>query len=171
MERFTGIGLQAVEQGGKLIRQLLANLRQDGSELERIDFSERLGAAHELLAGTLGGLGACNVGVMCDGVQLQAVVLNLLSNARDAMRGRGQVLIATHQEQLVGNEQSSDGNYLVLSARDDGPGVRQHHGDVRVETAPGVGTTMRLYQRIPGANQRRRSSRLTISRSAQPQMR
>ncbi|XXF09912.1 hypothetical protein M1D96_17000 [Pseudomonas sp. D1-3] len=123
MERFTGIGLQAVEQGGKLIRQPLANLRQDGSELERIDFSERLGAAHELLAGTLGGLGACDVGAMCDEVQLQAVVLNLLSNARDAMRGRGQVLIATHQEQLVGDEQSSDGNYLVLSARDDGPGM------------------------------------------------
>ena len=138
-----------------------------------------------MLAGTLGSdinlsfdLTARGVGVMCDEVQLQAVVLNLLSNARDAMHGCGQVLIATHQEHLVGDEQLGDGNYLVLSVRDDGPGMSAelaakifdpffttkqagkgtglglaqarefaNHtgGDVRVQTAPGVGTTMRLY--------------------------
>jgi len=33
------------------------------------------------------------------------------------------VLIATRQEQLIGDEQLSDGNYLVLSVQDDGPGM------------------------------------------------
>ncbi|MBV7563907.1 sensor histidine kinase [Pseudomonas sp. sia0905] len=130
VERFAQTGLQAVEQGGKLIRQLLANVRQDGPELACVDISERLHKARELLAGTLGDaitlsfdLAARDVGVMCDEVQLQAVVLNLLSNARDAMQGRGQVVIATRQEQLIGDEQLSDGNYLVLSVQDDGPGM------------------------------------------------
>lgn len=190
VERFAQTGLQAVEQGGKLIRQLLANVRQDGPELACIDISQHLEAAGDLLAGTLGNdislsfdLTARGVGVMCDEVQLQAVVLNLLSNARDAMHGRGQVLIATHQEHLVGDEQLGDGNYLVLSVQDDGPGMSAelaakifdpffttkqagkgtglglaqarefaNHtgGDVRVRTAPGVGTTMRLYLRILG---------------------
>ncbi|WP_073266190.1 sensor histidine kinase [Phytopseudomonas punonensis] len=190
VKRFAQTGLQAVEQGGKLIRQLLANVRQDGPELACIDISERLDGARELLAGTLGSdinlsfdLAARDVGVMCDEVQLQAVVLNLLSNARDAMQGRGQVLISTHLEQLAGDAQLSDGNYLVLSVKDDGPGMSAelatkvfdpffttkqagkgtglglaqarefaNHtgGDVRVETAPGVGTTMRLYLRVLG---------------------
>ncbi len=130
VERLTQTGLQAVEQGGKLIRQLLANVRQDGPELACVDISERLEAARELLAGTLGDtvtlsfdLSARDVGVMCDEVQLQAVMLNLLSNARDAMQGRGRVLITTHQEQLLGDKQLSDGNYLVLSVQDDGPGM------------------------------------------------
>lgn len=190
VERFAQTGLQAVEQGGKLIRQLLANVRQDGPELACIDISERLDAARELLAGALGSdinlsfdLAARDVGVMCDEVQLQAVLLNLLSNARDAMLGRGQVLIATHQERLLGDAQLSDGNYLVLSVRDDGPGMpaelvakifnpffttkrvgqgtglglaqarefaNHTGGDIRVQTAPGAGTTMRLYLRILG---------------------
>lgn len=130
VERFVQTGLQAVEQGGKLIRQLLANVRQDGRELACVDISERLHTASELLASTLGDaitlsfdLAARDVGVMCDEVQLQAVVLNLLSNARDAMQGRGQVVIATRQEQLTGDEQLGDGNYLVLSVQDDGPGM------------------------------------------------
>lgn len=190
VERFSQTGLQAVEQGGKLIRQLLASVRQDGPELACIDISDRIQTYHALLAGTLGesieltlDLAARDVGVMCDEVQLQAVVLNLLSNSRDAMNGRGHVHIATRLLQLTDDPQLNDGAYLILSVRDDGPGMSQElaskvfdpffttkqagqgtglglaqarefanntGGDVRVETAPGAGTTMNLYLRVLG---------------------
>lgn len=190
VERFCQTGLQAVEQGGMLIRQLLANVRQDGPELACVDISERIERSRDLFAGTLGDaielsfdLAARDVAVMCDEVQLQAVVLNLLSNARDAMQGRGQVQIATRQQQVTGDSLLGDGTYLVLSVRDTGPGMSEElaskvfdpffttkqagqgtglglaqardfandtGGDVRVETAPGAGTTMNLYLRVLG---------------------
>lgn len=190
VERFSQTGLQAVEQGGKLIRHLLANVRQDGPELVCIDISAHIDSARALLAGTLGesieltfDLAARDAGVMCDEVQLQAVLLNLLSNSRDAMQGRGRVHIATQLLQLVGDPQLNDGAYLMLSVTDDGPGMSAelasrvcdpffttkqaghgtglglaqarefaHHtgGEVRIETAPGAGTTMQLYLRVLG---------------------
>lgn len=190
VERFCQTGLKAVEQGGELIRQLLANVRQDGPELVCIDISERIESSRSLLAGTVGetielsfDLAARDVGVMCDEVQLQAVLLNLLSNSRDAMHGRGQVHIATRLQQVSSDLQLNDGAYLILSVKDDGPGMSPElaskifapffttkqaghgtglglaqarefanntGGDVRVDTAPGAGTTMNLYLRVLG---------------------
>lgn len=190
VERFSDTGLQAVEQGRLLVKHLLGSVRRDGPELICIDVSERIEAAQELMLRSVSrdmnlsfDLAARGWGVMCVEVQLHAVVMNLLANARDALGGKGRVRVATQLEAVVEDLEFAEGDYLVLSVSDDGPGmapqvaeqvfepffttkatgqgtglglaqVREFAvnagGGVRVQTALGVGTTMRVYLRVLG---------------------
>ena len=103
-----------------------------------------------------------------DANALQQVVMNLLTNARDAVRGNGEILVETHA--VV-----EPPGAVQLAVRDTGPGippeilpkifdpffttkaegtglglsisygiVRDHHGTVDVRSAPGEGTTFVL---------------------------
>lgn len=191
VERFSDTGLQAVEQGKQLVSHLLSSVRRDGPELMCIDVSERIEAAQALLRRALSteieltfDLLARGWGVMCVEVQLHAVVMNLLANARDALSGAtGQVLVATQRVAVVDDLQLAEGDYLLLTVTDNGPGMsaevagqvfeaffttkqagqgtglglsqvrefaRNAGGDARVQTAPGVGTTISLYLRVLG---------------------
>ena len=190
VERFTDTGLQAVEQGRQLVNHLLSSVRRDGPELICIDVSERIEAAQEVMQRSVSpevtvvfDLAARGWGVMCIEVQLHAVVMNLLANARDALAGPGQVVVATRLVVVEDDLQLSQGDYLVLSVSDNGPGMTKElaarvfepffttkqsgrgtglglaqvrefaqsaGGCVRVETAPGAGTVMKVYLRVLG---------------------
>jgi signal transduction histidine kinase len=130
VERFADTGLQAVEQGRQLVSHLLSSVRGDGPELMCIDVSERIESAQPLMRRSVSGymdltfdLAARGWGVMCVEVQLHAVVMNLLANARDALRGPGQAHVATRWVHLEDDLSLPEGDYLVLSVRDDGPGM------------------------------------------------
>lgn len=190
VEQLSDTGLQAVEQGRQLVNQLMACVRQDGSDLICVDISERVEAMQELLLHTVTtdislsfDLKARGFGVLCDETQLQAVLINLLVNARDALAGSGQVHVATGHLSIEDDLELTQGDYLVLSVTDNGPGmdseiaakvfepffttkplgkgtglglsrVREFAlsagGGVKVNTAPGIGTTMSLYLRALG---------------------
>ncbi|MGI4836007.1 MAG: sensor histidine kinase [Janthinobacterium lividum] len=190
VERFSDTGLQAVEQGRQLVNHLLSSVRRDGPELICIDVSERIAAAQELMQRSLSrdieltfDLAAHGWGVMCVEVQLHAVVMNLLANARDALAGPGRVTVATRLQAVEDDLQLAQGDYLVLSVSDNGPGMtkalaaqvfepffttkqsgqgtglglaqvrefaQSAGGCVRLETAPGAGTCVKLYLRILG---------------------
>jgi signal transduction histidine kinase len=191
VERFSDTGLQAVEQGRQLVSHLLSSVRREGPELMCIDVSERIDAAQALLRRAVSAdmqlafdLAARGWGVMCVEVQLHAVVMNLLANARDALGGApGQVLVATQRVEVVDDLHLAEGDYLLLTVTDNGPGMttevasqvfeaffttkqagqgtglglsqvrefaRNAGGDARVQTAPGVGTTISLYLRVLG---------------------
>jgi signal transduction histidine kinase len=49
--------------------------------------------------------------------QLTQVVMNVVSNAIDAMAGKGEISLSTRQ----------DGNDFLLSVKDTGPGIAEHH--------------------------------------------
>ena len=165
-------------------------MRRDGPELICIDVSERIAAAQELMQRSLSrdieltfDLAAHGWGVMCVEVQLHAVVMNLLANARDALAGPGRVTVATRLQAVEDDLQLAQGDYLVLSVSDNGPGMtkalaaqvfepffttkqsgqgtglglaqvrefaQSAGGCVRLETAPGAGTRVKLYLRILG---------------------
>jgi two-component system cell cycle sensor histidine kinase/response regulator CckA len=55
--------------------------------------------------------------VMANPTNLERLVMNLASNARDAMRGRGTLTIATT------NVEIDAGPHVMLSVRDSGPGI------------------------------------------------
>lgn len=130
VERFADTGLQAVEQGRQLVGRLMSNVRSDGPEVICLDVSERIEAARAVLARTVSGeldlsfdLAARGWGVMCVEVQLLAVVMNLLANARDALAGPGSVHIATRLVAVEDDLELPEGDYLLLSVADDGPGM------------------------------------------------
>jgi C4-dicarboxylate-specific signal transduction histidine kinase len=130
VESLSDAGLQAVDQGRQLVSRLLASVRQDGPELICLDVSERLEAARHLLLRSVGeevelsfDLDARGWGVLCVEIELHAAVMNLLANARDAVSGPGRAHIATRLESVVDDLQLQEGDYLILSVTDNGPGM------------------------------------------------
>lgn len=130
VETLSDTGLRAVDHGRQLVTRLLDSVRQDGPELICIDVSERIDAARDLLLRSAGDnlelsfdLSAQGWGVLCAEAQLHAAVLNLLANARDAMSGSGKVHIATRLESVKEDPRLPEGDYLVLSVADNGPGM------------------------------------------------
>ncbi|WP_213880566.1 ATP-binding protein [Pseudomonas sp. dw_358] len=132
VERISDTGLQAVEQGRLLVSRLMKHVRTDGPEVMCVDISERIEASRELLLRTVTGelalsfdLSARGMGVMCVEVQLLAVLMNLVANARDALAGPGRVHIATRLETVDDDLELAEGDYLVLSVSDNGPGMSE----------------------------------------------
>ncbi|MBD8593611.1 GAF domain-containing protein [Pseudomonas sp. CFBP 8758] len=130
VERLTEIGLQAVRQGAQLIHHLLAFARREEPSVQAVVLDERIEHNSDLFGRALGtatkvqlDLQAPAQAVMCDAHQLDAALLNLLVNARDALRGAGQIRVATCERVVCGDAQLADGTYLCLSVADDGPGI------------------------------------------------
>lgn len=130
VKRWAGVGLQAVGKGASLIAQLLAFTREDPSPLKRLDVSAQVGALKELFSRVLSPditlrfeLDATPAQVLCDATQLEAAVLNLLVNARDAMNGVGNIRVSTRLVSVTDHEALSSGAYLQLTVEDDGPGI------------------------------------------------
>jgi signal transduction histidine kinase len=100
--RFAQAIVQAADNAAALTSQLLAFARRQPLKPEPIDMNELIGSMRDLLDRTLGerinvrtslARSACAVEV--DRAQLQSALLNIASNARDAMNGEGRLTIAT----------------------------------------------------------------------------
>ncbi len=130
VERFSDTGLQAVDQGRQLVSHLLASVRQDSPNLVCIDVDARLDEMRDVLFGAVTDsiqlsfdLSAPNTIVMCEEAQLNAAVLNLLTNARDALGAAGCIRISTALVFVEDDLSLSEGDYLVVSVTDNGPGI------------------------------------------------
>jgi signal transduction histidine kinase len=109
----------AAERAAGLTRQLLVFARGGPAEAARVDLAGKaldlLGAISQLVGGDVAietdfepGLPPVNV----DPLQLEAALLNLAANARDAMGGSGTLYMKLRRE----------GGMIALSVRDEGPG-------------------------------------------------
>jgi signal transduction histidine kinase len=130
VERFSDTGLEAIEQGSQLVTYLLASVRKDTPNLACVDINSRLTSMHDVLTRTVTddvdvalSLTAPSTGVMCDESQLNAAVLNLVTNARDALAGAGKITIATQLMFVEDHASLTAGDYLLLSVSDNGPGI------------------------------------------------
>ncbi|HTL35972.1 MAG TPA: ATP-binding protein [Kofleriaceae bacterium] len=69
------------------------------------------------------------VAVRGDPAQMRQVVMNLLSNAREAMAGRGEICLSAEQMQTTGEPDADDiltptaGSYVAVRVVDNGPGM------------------------------------------------
>ncbi|NIJ30766.1 signal transduction histidine kinase/CheY-like chemotaxis protein [Sphingomonas insulae] len=115
-----------------LTRRLLAFSREESLKPEPIAAAQLVSGMSELLDRTLGDAitvvtrnEACGWRVRADRVQLENAVLNLAVNARDAMNGRGRMVIATGMATLAEHQvdHCAAGDYVTLAVTDDGTGM------------------------------------------------
>jgi len=176
----------AVERATALTRRLLAFGRRQPMAPRPIDLASHADGMRRVLARLLGesvtltlDLRASPAVVLADPAQLEQVLLNLVSNARDALPRGGTVRLATAWAT------GPDGKRRVaLSVEDDGPGippeirgkifepffttkaegkgtglglattygiVRQHGGTIEVDSTPGRGACFRVV--LPEADE------------------
>lgn len=126
--------LSAARQASDVTKGLLTFSRQKSMELRPVDVNRQMDHATALLRRTLGEGVRIRVDpapalplALCDSGQLEAAVLNLALNARDAMAGSGELTIAT--ELLPASTASlscpipDSGSFVCLSVRDTGCGI------------------------------------------------
>ncbi len=108
------------ERAATLTRSLLGFARRGKQRPMPVALDDVIAAMRELLTRALGGialefeLGATDRGpIVADRTQLEQVVLNLVLNARDAVKGTGRVRVTTR----------SAAERVILEVADDGPGV------------------------------------------------
>jgi len=184
--RFARAIVQSANNAASLTSQLLAFARRQPLAPEWIDLNELIAEMDDLLDRTMGerikvitDLAApCRVEV--DRAQLQSAILNIASNARDAMVDGGTLTIATRDmpngegRRMVGIEITDTGEGMDAETSDrifepffttKGPGhgtglglsqvygfATQSGGDVTVASHPGKGTVLTLILPCVAAN-------------------
>ncbi len=125
---------QAGDRAADLTRRLLAFSRQQVNHPRLVDLNQTLTASSRLLRRTAGEgidleltLAAELAPLFLDPSQLEQVLQNLVSNARDAMAGGGRVFLQTALVQLPEEGPRPGGlragRYVVLTVRDTGHGM------------------------------------------------
>jgi PAS domain S-box-containing protein len=123
----------AARRGSSVTRRLLAFARLDELCAEPIDTSAMLVGLQEVLTHTLGPTITVRLEVtpelppmLADGGQLETVLVNLATNARNAMREGGTLTFSARAEVVVEENHSSGlapGGYVQLAVADTGTGM------------------------------------------------
>jgi PAS domain S-box-containing protein len=180
--------IEAARRGGELTRKLLAFSRKQVMRPGALDVHTAVESFTRLLQRVVGeDVEVCvereegALVVRADDVQLEQVLLNLCTNARQAMPEGGRLLLRTRAAPLdaafvARHPWSRAGSFAEIIVSDTGVGmdeatrarmfepffttkpegtglglataygiVQQHGGFVNVESAPGAGTTFRVY--------------------------
>jgi signal transduction histidine kinase/CheY-like chemotaxis protein len=132
--------ITATERGADLIQKLLAYARRQSLRPERLDLpavvDELTGLLRRMLGEAVALEAACEAErftVRADRSQLEAAVINLATNARDAMPRGGRLTIRCARRELAPDEAEAlserlghdiaPGRYGALAVRDEGPGM------------------------------------------------
>ena len=133
--RLADTAMKAVQRGASLTRSLLAFSRKQQMRPRATDTNALLLDFLDLVRQAAGGgiavvfeaahdLAPC----MADPVELEAAVLNLAINARDAMAGTGTLRLRTGlhtlgPDTLAGNTEAQPGTFVFIEVSDTGPGM------------------------------------------------
>jgi signal transduction histidine kinase/ActR/RegA family two-component response regulator len=127
--------LRATERAADLTRGLLAFSRKQTFNLERTDISQFMAENVKFLRRVIGedielvtAYPSSVMEIMIDRSQMQHVLMNLATNARDAMPSGGKLTISTSSQLLDVDRKANcglekPGYYLVIQVTDDGIGM------------------------------------------------
>jgi PAS domain S-box-containing protein len=128
--RYADAALSSATSAAALTHRMLAFARQQPLDTRPIDINEHVHSLEDLLRRTIGeritltldltGIAAV---AMVDPIQFESAVLNLVINARDALPEGGTIKLSTYAAHSRGDSRLADGDYVVLSVRDDGVGI------------------------------------------------
>jgi signal transduction histidine kinase len=128
--KFAENAISAANRGVKLTSQLLAFSRIQKLDLAPVAIDGLVSGTVDLIKHSLGqevtvqtSLGADGLNAIADPHQLELAILNLATNARDAMKQQGQLTIATRKTTLEGEDGLPDGDYVEISVIDTGAGM------------------------------------------------
>ncbi len=120
----------AAERGANLVRQLLAFSRRQKLAPRVLDLNRLVGDMQRLLGRLIGETVQLKVSlapgaalVKADSGQLEQVIINLATNARDAMPGGGVLTLETALVEVDGDQSLAPGSYVVLQVSDTGVGM------------------------------------------------
>ncbi|MFT3842131.1 MAG: response regulator [Myxococcaceae bacterium] len=123
---------QSAERGAALIRQLLAFSRKQRLAPRALELNEQLTALHKMLQRLLGEDLKLAIAltptpaVMADTGQVEQAVINLVLNARDAVKPGGKIELGTGVRTMLPADATDErpaGDYAMVSVRDDGTGM------------------------------------------------
>lgn len=145
-QRYITAIADAVARAAKLTSQLLAFARRQTLKPEVFDVGERMQALHDMLAPLLGPaieivmrLPTEPCLVRADAGQFETALINMATNARDAMQGKGRITIKVETATIVPD---------TLTGAPDGP-ISGHHGFVSVTVSDtGIGIPAARLGRI-----------------------
>ena len=150
---------RALDRGESLTRQLLSFARRQSLQPRLIDFGEEMPKLVELLQRSLRGDIEIEVSLasdlwttVVDPSELELALINVASNARDAMASGGTISILLANERLVGTGVDGlVGEFVRIAVVDNGPGIPADLSDRVFEPffttkEPGRGTGLGLSQ-------------------------
>lgn len=148
---------RASSRAAGLVRELLTFSRRLPVRPRHFALDRRLSDMRHMLARLAGesvrlqfNLGAPEVAVLADPAQVELMVLNLITNGRDAMLTGGELVLTTRTVELGGSEAGAlrPGRYVELEVRDSGCGIPPEALGKVFEpfftTKPGKGTGLGL---------------------------
>jgi signal transduction histidine kinase len=128
---------QAVAQGARLNRTLLAFARREAVRVERKNINDMLHEFRPILARAVDHRIRLEIAMapdlpdcQADPAHFQSAILNIVINARDAMPNGGALSITTAEtsldaDDLLGNGDASPGLFVSISVQDNGSGMTQ----------------------------------------------
>lgn len=122
--------MQGAERGAILTQRMLAFARKQALKMEAVDVASLARGMMTFLDRTIGGKIAVSLRfppdlrrVLTDPYQLEAALMNLAVNARDAMPEGGDLVISGSPEHVDGGSALAPGDYVRLSVADTGEGM------------------------------------------------
>jgi PAS domain S-box-containing protein len=128
------IAIAAAERGTSIANRLLAFARSDDLKVEAVPTGEVMEGLSEMLAHTLGGgidvharISADLPNLLADRGHLETAVINLGTNARDAMNGTGVLTLSVKKDTVPANSAHRadlrPGSYIRIDVTDTGCGM------------------------------------------------
>ncbi len=180
---YISTALQGVDRISKIVEVTLNFSRPTNPDIQNMNFNKILPNVIELVTSTLKrkeikvelNLDENLLDVSADNKQMQQVFINLIKNAADAIKTKGNITLSTYVEKA---QKKGSGEYAVAAIKDDGYGIppedlqkifnpfftrkhdgtglglpitqrimHQHNGIIDVESALNKGTT--FYVKLP----------------------